>query len=402
LLSTAKLGTLEVSRIGFGGYAMSGAYGPEDPAKWESLIREAYARGVTFFDTSEAYGQAEEILGRAVAPFRDKVVIASKVGLAASGERDASHGRVVAACEGSLGRLGTDRVDLYQVEFEDPTTPVAETVEALEGLRAQGKIREYGVGHLPLAVLREYCVLGRPASMLVELSAAMRAAMKDILPYLGERGGAGGGAAADPNSRPAAVAISPTGRGLLTGAITAETRFAPTDIRAVDPLFTRAKLASALRVRDRLAEVGGRLGRTPVQTAIAWALAQPGIQATLTGPTRVDLLEENLGALGWEFPPQELTDLASFLAAEDKRVMLESLTAAQEIVAGPLCREGDAAYRDLLYAMETAVELGELPEEDIIPLVMRLLKVRRETGGRYDPSLEGLREELGRMALMEQ
>ena len=82
--------------------------------------------------------------------------------------------------------------------------------------------------------------------------------------------------------------------------------------------------------------------------------------------------------------------------------MLESLTAAQEIVAGPLCREGAAAYRDLLYAMETTVELGELPEEDIIPLVMRLLKVRQETGGRYDPSLEGLREELGRRALMEQ
>jgi aryl-alcohol dehydrogenase-like predicted oxidoreductase len=380
---------------------MSGAYGPEDPSKWEGLIRKAYDRGVSFFDTSEAYVQSEEILGRAVAPFREKIVLASKVGLPASGGPDASRGHVVEACEGSLRRLGTDRIDLYQIEFADPATPVAETVEALEGLRSQGKIREYGVGHLPLAVLREYCALGRPASMLVELSAVMRAAKREILPFLGEAPGSGGDRPAG-SGRPAAVAISPTGRGLLTGAITAETKFGENDIRAVDPLFTRAKLASALRVRDRLAGVGQRLGHTPTQTAIAWVLAQPGIHAALTGPTHPDLLEENLGALGWDFPAKDLAEIASFLAVEDERVALESLTAAQEIVAAPLCQDGDTAYRDLLFAMETAVELGELAEEDIIPLVMRLLKLRKENGGRYHAELEGLREDLGRMALVAQ
>lgn len=389
MLPRVSIGELEVSCLGYGCYGVGGAYGAKDPSLWEGLIRKAFDLGITLFDVAEAYGPAEEILGRAVAPFRDQVVIASKVGVGPSGERDASRGRVLEACQASLRRLGTDRIDLYQIHFDDPKTPIAETVGALEELRSQGKIREYGVGHLPFERVKEYCEMGRTAGVLFELSAVARASTRDILPFLGQRAAAGKG--------PVGLAFSPTGRGLLTGAIGPDTEFGQGDIRSLDWLFRGAKRASGLRVRDRLAEIGARLGKTPAQVAIAWVLAQPGVRVALTGPSRAEHLEENVGAVGWEFPGPELSDLEAFLTAEDQRIRAESLVAAEDIMARPLRQEADGAYQDLIFAMETAVELGKVAEADVIGLITTMIKVRRETGGRYDPRLEELREELGRL-----
>jgi len=161
-----------LSEIGIGCYALGGAYGKKDPEQFIGLLRRAYELDVTFFDTADVYGPAEEILGRAVAPFRDRVWIATKAGASPDGKPDCSREHVLSSCEQSLRRLQTDYVDLYQIHFNDPNTPVEETVGALEKLRAAGKIRYYGVGHLPLPRMEAYFATGDVFSALVELSAA--------------------------------------------------------------------------------------------------------------------------------------------------------------------------------------------------------------------------------------
>jgi aryl-alcohol dehydrogenase-like predicted oxidoreductase/AcrR family transcriptional regulator len=381
------IGQLKVSRLGFGCYGMSGAYGRKDPAIWAGLVRAAFDAGVTLFDTADGYGQAEEILGRAVAPFRRDVVIATKVGMTAALGRDLSASRVLAACDDSLRRLGTDWIDLYQVHFDDPATPVADTIAALESLKSLGKIREYGVGHLPLPRVREYAAAGRPAALLAELSPVARRATRDLLPFARERD-------------VAVIAFSPTGRGLLTGAVGAGHQFEPGDIRTGDALFQREKLTWGLRVRDHLAGIGHPLGKTPAQMAIAWVLAQPGVVAALTGPSREDHLRENLGAVaaGWELPAETEVAISAFLAREDQRVNADALATAHGILARPLPRDGDAPYRDLLYALETLVELDVATEKDVMPLALSMLATRRRTGGAYDPALEGLRERAAELA----
>ena len=135
-----------LSEIGVGCYALSGAYGKVDPEQFDGMLRRAYELGVTVFDTADVYGPAEEVLGQAVASCRDQVWIATKVGGRADATPDCSAEHVIASCEASLHRLRTDHIDLYQVHFDDPGTPVEETVETLERLRSEGKIRHYGVG----------------------------------------------------------------------------------------------------------------------------------------------------------------------------------------------------------------------------------------------------------------
>lgn len=387
-MKQVRLGSLTVSRLGFGCYAIGGAYGAKEaaqrPGGWEPLIHQAFDLGVTFFDTAEVYGNAEETLGRAVAPFREQVVIATKVGVSSTGQRDASSKRVIEACEKSLSRLGTERIDLYQIHFDDPATPVADTVGALEDLKAQGKIREYGVGHLPLDRVRGYARLGHPASVLFELSAVARSAAKDLLPFLRTSGVAG-------------IAFSPTGRGLLTGAVTAGHRFESGDIRSLDPLFARDWRASGLRVKDRLAELGRRHGRSAAQVAIAWVLARPGVTAALTGPTDPAHLAENLEAADWPFPEDELKTLDAFLDQEGERLREASFVTCRDILAHPLAREGGAAYGDLIYVMETAVQFGLATEDEVMPAIVKLLSARKQTGEGYDPALEDLRLDVGRL-----
>ncbi len=352
-----------LSEIGVGCYGLSGAYGQKDPAEYIRTLRRAHELGVTFFDTADVYGPAEEVLGEAVAPFRDEVWIATKVGARADGKPDCSLENVRASCEASLRRLDIDVIDLYQIHFDDPATAVEETAAALEGLKAAGKIRHYGVGHLPLPRLQAFLQAGRPFSELLEFNVVARKAQEQVIPLCREHD-------------VAVLAFSVTGRGLLTGAIGPNPSFEEGDIRNVDPLFQRERLASGLRVTERLREIGQRHGKTPAQMAIAWALAQPGIVCALTGPSTIPHLEENLGAAGWEFPPDALAELEQFLHGEEEGLRDQQVQNVRALLERPL--DPPSAFTDLVYLLETLVEVGVADESTILPLFHRLLGGRTQ------------------------
>jgi len=375
-------GGIELSEVGVGCYGLSGAYGPKDPGAYRRMLQRACELGVNLFDTADAYGPAEEVLGQAIAPYRDRVYVATKVG-ARAGPAPGSLGRqaVRRACEQSLRRLQTDRIDLYQVHFDDPQTPIAETVAALEELVREGKVRHYGVGHLPLERVAEYLAEGHVFSVLMELSAVARQALGVLLPLCRQRG-------------VGAIAFSVTGRGLLTGRYAGGHRFEAGDIRNLDPLFQRERCQSGLRVAGMLAEVGRRCGRTPAQVAIAWVLAQPGVVSALVGPSTVPHLEEDLGGSGWQLSAGELAEIDAFLAREDAWLAEAQRGSVRRILSEPLPAEPARALTDLVYALETAVALGLASEEAAMPLFRELYPIWKapEPGDR--PVLEDIQRRL--------
>jgi aryl-alcohol dehydrogenase-like predicted oxidoreductase len=371
---------LTLSEIGVGGYALAGAYGAVDRGEFVALLRRAYALGVTVFDTAGNYGDAEAVLGEAVRPFRDEVILATKVGSPEGAPPRLTPEAVRAACGRSLGRLGTDRIDLLQVHFDDPATPVEDTVAALEGLRDEGLIRHYGVGHLPAHRVARYLEVGDPFSILMELSAVARDSRRTLLPLCGGQG-------------PVAVGFSVTGRGLLTGAIGPETTFEEGDIRRFDPLFQRARFASGRRVAEHLGALARSLGRTPAQVAIAWVLSQPGVACALTGPRRLDHLEENLGGSGRRLPVEALAALEALFAQEDAGLAAEEAATVDAILDGPLPADPTAAFRDLVYAIETAVGLGRVGEDAIRPAFFDLWPFQERLDS-ASPALERIRTAL--------
>jgi aryl-alcohol dehydrogenase-like predicted oxidoreductase len=377
---------LAISEIGVGCYGISGAYGTQDPREFERTLRRAHALGVNFFDTADAYGDAERVLGQTLRPFRSEVYIATKVGLQEGLERNLSAAHVKRACEQSLKRLQTDHVDLYQVHFDDPGTPVAETVGALEELVREGKIRHYGVGHLPPPRVNAYLNTGHVFSILMELSAVARASRETLLP-LCQAHGVG------------AIAFSVTGRGILTSKIQQGATFEAGDMRNVDPLFQRERFRSALRVAARLGELGQRYGKTPVQVAIAWVLSQPAIVCALTGPSTIPHLEENLGGSGWTLSPQDLHDLEQFLVAQDALLAERDTATVKHILSGPLPPDPDQAFKDLVYAVETAVSLELTTEAEVLPTFMTLYAMREALDESATPRLDGVRRQLGKLIL---
>jgi aryl-alcohol dehydrogenase-like predicted oxidoreductase len=368
-----------ISQVGLGCYALSGAYGPRQLDAFCGVVRRAYELGVNLFDTADIYGPAETILGQAVAPFRQEVLIATKVGARSDGKPDCSQNHVIASCEESLKRLRTDVIDLYQIHFDDPETPVAETLGALEGLKAAGKIRHYGVGHLPPERLGHYLSEGQVFTALVELSAVARSARQQVLP-LCRRHGAG------------VLAFSVTGRGLLTGKIQANHVFEEGDIRRIDPLFQRERFRSGLRTAGTLKAIGERHGRTPAQVAVAWVLGQPGVVCALTGTTSTAHLEENLAAAGWSIPAEELAELEHLLKKEDGRLHEAEAREVAAILEGPL--PAGRAMVDLVYGLETLIHLGVAEETAILPLFHRLLSCRRLESDRAEHEMEAIRAEL--------
>ncbi len=357
-----------VSEIGVGCYGLSGAYGVDKPGTYKEVIRVAYDFGVTFFDTAEAYGPGERVLGEAIAPFRRSVRIATKVGVRDELTPDLSASYIAEACERSLTNLGTDYIDLYQVHFDDPETPIEETVAALERLRREGKILRYGLGHLPAARIGEYLDTADPFSVLIELSPVARDGFRSIVPLCEEKG-------------VGVIGFSVTGRGVLTGKIDAQTRFADEDIRRIDPLFQRERFALAMRTAKLLAEVGAEYGKTSVQVAIAWVLSQPAVLCALTGPSSVDHLEENVAASGFALEEQHLRRIDRFLAAEDRRLEEEIGAAVEEILAQESLAESESAVEDLVYAAESAHQLGWVAEGDLMPVIRDLLPLRRKPKG---------------------
>jgi aryl-alcohol dehydrogenase-like predicted oxidoreductase len=236
--------SLPISPIGFGCYALSGAYGAKlDESQMIQIIQQAYASGILYYDTADKYGNTEEILGKAVSSFRNKITIATKVGLTNSNTAKLTKEHVISSCEESLKRLKTDYIDIYQVHFDDPDTPVTETIEALEKLVKDGKIRCYGIGHLPMNKALEYIKFGNVSTVLAEMNAASFNRYRELHPLQSK-------------FNFSIIAFSVTGRGLLTGEISSSTKFQSKDIRSIDPMFKRSRLSSALRIEEKLKEIG--------------------------------------------------------------------------------------------------------------------------------------------------
>lgn len=267
-----ECGSLRFSEVGVGCYSLAGVYGRKDLDEFARMIRRAYELGVTFFDTADAYGDAESILGRVVRDFRGAIHIATKVGVVSGASMDLSPARVKRACEESLTRLGTDYIDLYQVHFDDPKTPVEDVVGALEDLVASGKIRHYGVGHLPAEKIARYVEVGRPFSVL------------------------------------------------------------------------------------------------------------------------------NVGGSGWKISDEDLASFDAFLSEEDARLDRERRQAVVTIATSALPQDPAAAFRDLVYALDTAATTGMCSEAQIVPLFEELLAFQGAGGehGKHLDSgvLEGIRRRL--------
>src|SRR5580704_10935851 len=283
---------LQVSAIGLGCMGMSYGYGPAgDKQEMISLIRSAVERGVTFFDTAEVYGPFtnEELVGEALATFRDQVVIATKFGWAPNpedgGKWTALNSRVQhikEAAEGSLKRLKTDVIDLYYQHRVDPNVPIEDVAGAVKDLIQQGKVKHFGLSEAGVQTIRRAHAVQPVTALQSEYSLWWREPEKEILPVLEELG-------------IGFVPYSPLGKGFLTGAIDQNTKFDSTDFRNVVPRFTPENRAANQVLIDALAAIAKTKQATTAQLALAWLLAQKPWIVPIPGTTKLHRLEENLG-----------------------------------------------------------------------------------------------------------
>jgi aryl-alcohol dehydrogenase-like predicted oxidoreductase len=280
---------LEVSAIGLGCMGLSTAYGqaPEKRVGIE-LIRAAFERGVTFFDTAETYGPFvnEELVGEALAPMRDKVVIATKFGFKDGSARngvDSRPERIRQVAEASLKRLRTDRIDLFYQHRVDPNVPIEDMAGAVKDLIREGKVKHFGMSEAGAETIRRAHAVQPVTALQSEYSLWWREPETAILPTLEELG-------------IGFVPFSPLGRGFLTGAIDANTTFGATDFRANNPRFTAEALQANQVLVERIAGIALRKHATSAQIALAWLLAQKPWIAPIPGTTKLHRLEENLGA----------------------------------------------------------------------------------------------------------
>ena len=307
-----KFGDRWVGAVGLGCMGMSWAYGESERDDRESvaLIREAVDLGVTFLDTSDVYGAGhnEELVGRALDGVRDRVVLASKVGLVAdpdTGEtiRDGSPGHVREAVEASLRRLGTDTIDLYYLHRVDPEVPLAETWSVMSELVDEGKVRHLGLSEVDVAQAEEAHAIHPVSAIQSELSLWTR-------DPLGAANGDGPGDVVGwcAANGAAFVPFSPLGRGFLTGAVT-KADFEDNDLRGRMPRFQEGVLEQNLRIVDAARTVADRLGATPAQVAIAWTLAQGEHVIPIPGTKKRRYLHENTVAAGVDLTESDLADL---------------------------------------------------------------------------------------------
>jgi aryl-alcohol dehydrogenase-like predicted oxidoreductase len=312
-----RLGKLEVSSVGIGVQNMHRRYETTVPHRPEMLniLRAAYDRGVTFFDCAEAYGphECERILGEAVAPFRDKVVITSKFGWnidQQTGERrpgrNSKPAHIKVVVEGMLRRLRTDRIDLLYQHRVDPEVPVEDVAGAVQELMAQGKVLHWGLSEMGLQTLRRAHAALPVTAVQNEYSMLWRGPERELLP-LCEALGIG------------FVCWSPLGVGFLAGAIDANTRFAPGDIRGIEGRFAPENLPHNLQLVALLKRWAERKRATPGQIALAWLLAQRPWVVPIPGTTQMAHLVENAGAADVRFTPDELSELNAAVRAVEVR-----------------------------------------------------------------------------------
>lgn len=299
----ARLGNLEVGRLGLGAMGMSVAYAGAGSDDAESIrtVHRALELGVTLIDTAEVYGPYanEELLARALRGRRDQVVLASKFGMISHTGRnglDSSPANVRIAVEGSLQRLGTDYLDLYYQHRLDRDTPIEDTVGALSELVQAGKIRHIGLSEVGAQTIRRAHAVHPLTAVQSEYSLWTRDPEDAVLPALRELG-------------IGFVAYSPLGRGLLTGAIRSTEGIPDTDFRKTNPRFAPENFEHNLRSVDELRDIAGEVGGTPGQVALAWLLARGPDIVPIPGTKRVARLEENVGADAVELSADHLARL---------------------------------------------------------------------------------------------
>jgi aryl-alcohol dehydrogenase-like predicted oxidoreductase len=309
-MRTANLGDLTVGRIGLGAMSMSGSYGAA-PDESESIrtIHRALDLGVTLLDTAEAYGpfHNEELVGRAVKGRRDQVVLATKFGFIShsgreAGRLDSSPASVRAAVEGSLTRLGTDHIDLCYQHRLDPDTPIEDTIGAMAGLVAEGKIRHIGLSEAWTGTIRRAHAIHPITALQSEYSLWTRDPEQEVLPMLREL-------------RIGFVPYSPLGRGFLTGRIRSLDDLEDGDFRKTNPRFEGANFEHNLRVAEEVRQVAAEAGATPAQVALAWLLAKGDNIAPIPGTKRVSRLEENVAADGVQLTAEQLAKLTAITPA---------------------------------------------------------------------------------------
>jgi aryl-alcohol dehydrogenase-like predicted oxidoreductase len=299
---------LEVSALGLGCMGLSFALGPT-PEKQDAikLLRGAYERGVTFFDTAEAYGPFvnEELLGEALAPFRDQVVIATKFGFP-GGEVlkgvDSRPENIRAVAEASLKRLRTDRIDLFYQHRVDTNVPMEDVAGTVKDLIREGKVRHFGMSEASVQSIRRAHAVQPVAALQSEYSLWWREPEQEILPVLEELG-------------IGFVPFSPLGKGFLTGKIDEKTQFDSTDFRNVVPRFTPENRKANQALVDVLSKLAAGKNATPAQLALAWLLAQRPWIVPIPGTSKLTRLEENLGAVEIVLSADDLRDIEEAAAA---------------------------------------------------------------------------------------
>jgi len=312
-----KLGNsgLEVSALGLGCMGMSFSYGPpKDKREMTSLIRAAVERGVTFFDTAEVYGPFlnEELVGEALAPFRDRVVIATKFGFDLSPDADprgmkglpvlnSRPEHIKQAAEGSLKRLKVDVIDLLYQHRVDPNVPIEDVAGAVKDLIQEGKVKHFGLSEAGVQTIRRAHRVQPVTALQSEYSLWTRTPEKEVIPALEELG-------------IGLVPYSPLGKGFLTGKMDEHTKLDSSDFRSTLPRFTPEALRANQALIDLLAGIGERKKATPAQIALAWLLAQKPWIVPIPGTTKLHRLDENIGAVSVELTPADLRDIENAAA----------------------------------------------------------------------------------------
>jgi len=314
-----SLGKLEVSALGLGCMGMSASYGRiPDKQEMIALLRAAFDRGVTFFDTAEVYGPFtnEELVGEALAPVRNEVVIATKFGfkLDPSGQRtwlgvDSRPEHIKEVTEASLKRLKTDYIDLFYQHRVDPAVPIEDVAGALKELIDEGKVRHFGLSEPGLDTIRRAHAVQPVTAIQNEYSLWTRTPEAEVLPLLEELG-------------IGFVPYSPLGRGFLTGKIDESTTFESSDFRNILPRFSADARKANQTLVDLLKSIGERKNATPAQIALAWLLAQKPWIVPIPGTTKLNRLEENIGAVALELSDEDLREIdnaASKITVEGER-----------------------------------------------------------------------------------
>lgn len=305
-----KLGKsgLEVSALGLGCMGLSFGYGPAiNKQEAIQLIRAAFELGVAFFDTAEAYGpyDNEELLGEALQPFRQEVVIATKFGFREGKTdlgMDSRPENIRAVTEAALKRLRTDVIDLLYQHRVDPKIPIEEVAGIVKDLIKEGKVKHFGLSEAGVQTIRKAHAVQPVTALQSEYSLWWREPEAELLPTLEELG-------------IGFVPFSPLGKGFLTGAINAATNFDPTDFRNIVPRFSEENRKANQKLVDLLGEIARQKEATPAQIALAWLLAQKPWIAPIPGTTKLHRLKENLGAVDIELTPKDILEIDTAFSA---------------------------------------------------------------------------------------